>query len=362
MTPGSDDKAYARRMKAWNKVMDDRREERHLDNMPHGTHFWMDQVEISDAIEAGDARESDSSDDRRNKCPRGSREHTQANAASPFKSTPPQSATARLFVWSSARPLNVDSMVRAILHPVQAGQLVRCWARDTLLPERLFIRKAASVKDLEILWNALAAEEEADLNDAAEQRVFADFRDRCSASDDDVASRQALDRIQRPTRSGDGTNWTVGKGWHQHNTLLLDDSTEKAALQPYNHLLIPSFEHAAARAADDIRAGEAHDEVKDELLDTVLLQTIGVIEHARWQCDVSQWIRHGGLGNFAAMRHHGCEDVDFDGEAGDDRDGDVTDDADLRPRLSTPIRSRTVQFWEAEGRRALLARLIPSII
>ena len=224
------------------------------------------------------------------------------------------------------------------------------------------LRRSSSVKDLEIVWNALAVEGEADLNDLAEKRVFGEFRDQSTSSDDDdLASRQALDRIQRPTLNSDGVTWSAGKGWHQHNTLLLDDSVGKAALQPYNHLLIPSFGPAEARSTNDIRAGDLDDQKTDQYLDTVLLQTVGVIEHARWQCDVSQWICHGGLGNFAGMRHHGCGDVEFQ-ETDDGSEEDGAEDADLRPRLSTPICNRTAHFWEEEGKRALLARRIPSII
>lgn len=43
-----------------------------------------------------------------------------------------------VLVWSSAQPQNVDKMVKAIFKPEQMNRLIRVWARDTLVPKRLF--------------------------------------------------------------------------------------------------------------------------------------------------------------------------------------------------------------------------------
>ncbi|SYW76737.1 uncharacterized protein UBRO2_01574 [Ustilago bromivora] len=176
---------------------------------------------------------------------------------------PQSSGRAEVVVWSSAQPLNVDSMVKASFDPSIRSQLKRVWARDTLVPNRLFALKAESVKDLEIVW--------AELNAFASQRpsparLLAENRDRLDRErPDDVAPTS-------PAGGGGGGNKYEGKHnkhkqveakekerekisaaleaaleaeklgpWGQHNTVLVDDSVTKARLQPYNQLVIPEF-------------------------------------------------------------------------------------------------------------------------
>ncbi|PWN19790.1 hypothetical protein BCV69DRAFT_234464, partial [Microstroma glucosiphilum] len=174
-------------------------------------------------------------------------------------------------VWSSAQPQNVDSMVQAILHPAQAAQLVRVWARDTLVPQRLYKHKSPSIKDLEVIWNALnhaaafdvkaeqSSTEPAEVHEG-ERRVNAEYRDRTdhkypdgseSESDSDSSGKKghahlaSLQYVKQPKLSA-ARQWQESRGFGFHNTLLLDDSTDKARMQPYNHLLIPEFDHERA--------------------------------------------------------------------------------------------------------------------
>lgn len=336
ITPNIDEKAAKRRGRAWERTQV-LRNAIEAGEAPHGSHFWNNKKE---AVQEADAAVDDDS-------------IVAATAAATLSSSPPSlpsphpSASTRLLVWSSAQPGNVDSMVRAILHPLQAAQLVRCWARDTLVPPRLASFKSPSVKDLEIVWDALNLSEWS--RDArGELRVQAANRDDDGGGEGenkDVSEGQA------------GTRATPVYG--QHNTLLLDDSAEKARLQPYNHLLIPAFGKEAALA---VKAAREQQSVGVEgsaqlaaSLDTVLLQAIGVLEHARWQHDVSRWIYHGGLGQFAGNDAGGG-----DGSVGSDV-GAGTDGED-RPRLDAPHSARTTLFWEEEGRRALRVRGIPLVV
>lgn len=354
ITSNIDEKAAVRRQKAWRKLQSDRTAE-----LPHGSHFWHGQMVAAEGKEEASDVEEDEEDTEGEEADESngivSDPITQGTSLPTWKTHPlePPSrplATTRLLVWSSARPDNVDSMVRAMLHPVQAAQLVRCLARDTLVPSRFYYSKSPSVKDLEILWNALNLGG-SENGDAVEKRLLANVRDAEDSAEDESVSLEAYLNGTKAIQLA--SSQSEGKGYGQHNTLLLDDSSDKARLQPYNHLLIPAFEKDAAMVAQAVRAEGDPSAEKKQTLDTVLLQTIGVIEHARWQCDISRWIYHGGLGCFAGMQHPGCENVAFvEGEEGEE----------LQPRLESPLEERTETFWQNEGRRALRIRDIPVVI
>lgn len=292
-------------------------------------------------------------------------------------------ASCRLLVWSSAQPHNVDTMIRSILHPEQAGQLLRSWGRDTLVPSRFYGLKFPSVKDLEIVWNALNISLHGDtVPETAwegEDRVLAEYRDeqdRRNPDQDEIDSADEQERgaaqdqvkssshaaclassslVTRPTKAADG-KWEPGRGFGPHNTLLIDDSPDKARLQPYNHLCVPEFGARQANVAERERnrlraAHKGQQEVKlSEELDTVLLQTIGVLEHARHQTNIAAWIRSGGLGYYAGQSlFDSALSSSFFAKADSARE--VAEEVGLR--FNEPIPERTQKFWEQEGRAAL---------
>ncbi|CAO1623092.1 unnamed protein product [Parajaminaea phylloscopi] len=285
-------------------------------------------------------------------------------------------------------------MVQSILHPRQASQLLRCWGRDTLVPQRFFQHKSPSIKDLEIVWNAVNQslhENPSEQVAEGERRVRADYRDYqdyqepdegCIGAEDwhreggsgaPSASERTFKAVRRavtrPQRRRD-RSWTPGAGYAAHNTLLLDDSPSKAALQPFNHLLIPEFEREAAyvtkreRAAARAAAKGGTQHIVSEDIDTVLLQTVGVIEHARYQRNVAAWIHSHGLGGFAGMQQamgsaagsaeliqredvkevgsgHEVINAEFEGHV-----ADANTEA-LKPRLEMPSDQRTQAFWQS---------------
>ncbi|PWN47707.1 HAD-like protein [Violaceomyces palustris] len=204
-----------------------------------------------------------------------------------------------VLIWSSAQPRNVDSMVKSILSPHQRSKLLRVWARDTLIPQRDFNFKKPSIKDLEIVWSAL-------------------------------------------NLSTLGETKQIGP-WDQSNTLLLDDSLSKAALQPFNHIVVPEFSLDRVKIVQELLAkmkateenddeaegdvveggreeGEKEAEPSDEgesegeeggkeneddmerRMDDILLQTIGLLETLKTQSDVSRFIRSGGLAKFGGKK------------------------------------------------------------
>lgn len=185
--------------------------------------------------------------------------------------------------------------------------------------------------------------------------------------------------------------------WSARNTLLLDDSSDKARLQPFNHLLVPEFdaeraravkahqrrkdgrnsrsvdrememegkekgkrerERGAARRAGRSGTQEPESEARPEPEqdqetaqgqeqehepDDVLLQAIGVLEHLRWQSNVAAWIRAGGLDGFGAPRER----------ARTDADADTAEDEPGTAKGARRTRTRTSAYWAAEGRRVL---------
>lgn len=293
-------------------------------------------------------------------------------------------ATFRLLLWSSAQPHNVDSMARAILTPEQAEQLLRVYARDTLVTKQLYHQKAPSIKDLEILWAVLNNDK---IGKKAEARLFAETRDQLDRGLDDTnwrrgmkpssfvdyseqAAKTAQENVVLPKRNKMGF-YLDGFGYGQHNTLLLDDSVDKAKLQPFNHVLLPEFDRHRAnkvlKLIDDLdREGKSDDSLNKSVskVDNVLLQFIGVLEHARYQVNVSSWIRFGGLGNFGGVGQQHPYYLDED-------DGGISDEVikeafdyfststsspsvdNLEPHLHKPTEERTEEFWAQEGKRAL---------
>ncbi|KAG8969380.1 hypothetical protein FRC03_003071 [Tulasnella sp. 419] len=140
-------------------------------------------------------------------------------------------------VWSSAKPHNVDKMVKRCFG---RRKLRAVWARDTLgLNTDDYNRKVQTVKDLKIVWKGL------------ENHNF-------SAS----------------------------------NTILLDDSSIKAHMQPYNHVVLKEYDEVLCAQDQCARSTES---VDNDSLDQTLLAVIGILHEAVRYDNVGSWIRSGGL-------------------------------------------------------------------
>jgi NLI interacting factor-like phosphatase len=104
-----------------------------------------------------------------------------------------------VMIWSSARPENVDRMCDKLFSEESRQQLVAVWGRDRLGLSAEDSQKRVQVyKRLERVWN-----------------------------DPQIQGRHPLA--------------SKGKGWHQGNTVLIDDSVEKSRSEPYNFLKVPEF-------------------------------------------------------------------------------------------------------------------------
>lgn len=325
--------------------------------------------------DAWDKREASRATDAEESGPHGS--HFWRSCEEP-KARP--GAKFRLLLWSSAQPHNVDSMARAILSPEQAEQLLRVYARDTLVTKHLYWQKAPSVKDLEILWAVLNSET---LGKKAEARLLAEARHREDEQSPDVdgpadeeasgaghlAAKLAEKNVRMANVKSDG-QYSDGKGYGQHNTLLLDDSIDKARLQPFNHILLPEFDQPRAVKSVKTAQGGGEGEGEGEV-DDVLLQVVGVLEHARYQVNVSSWIRFGGLGNFGGMAEQHPFYLDDEDSAMEVDEAIIEQAAryfaqpasaspsHAGPRLHASTNERSEAFWVQEGRRALEHHHIP---
>lgn len=103
-------------------------------------------------------------------------------------------------IWSSAKPENVGRMVPQIVSDADRQRLAAVWGRDTLgLSAEDYNNRVQCYKRLERVWG-----------------------------DAHVAASHPEAHL--------------GKRWDQTNTVLIDDSKEKARSQPYNIIQLPEFE------------------------------------------------------------------------------------------------------------------------
>ena len=216
----------------------------------------------------------------------------------------PPNARVSLVVWSSATKENVHRMVDCMLEGAAKALLERVWARETLVPSFLTHKKVATTKDLRLLWNELNAWEEylsTRKNDDEHPRIRSNItannraEDQRSSREEDAPYSQAELKHEAP--------------WSARNTLILDDSTFKARLNPDNHICIPEYTREKQKlycmyleqqeqmgdASECSNSGGSDALVDISELDDALLQVIGVLDESSMVEDISVWIRDGGL-------------------------------------------------------------------
>lgn len=136
----------------------------------------------------------------------------------------------KVLVWSSSKPANVRAMCQQLLTQDKAAQLVDVWGRD-----KLRLTPAQSKQNVQVYKQLAWVWED-------------DFIQASSAEFEDV--------------------------WDQSNTVLLDDSIEKAAGEPFNLIQIEEFEAK-----------------KDQMECDVLGQVVQYLEALKWQKDVSSHMK-----------------------------------------------------------------------
>jgi hypothetical protein len=149
-----------------------------------------------------------------------------------------------LIVWSSARLQNVTAMVAQLFTAEQRAKLVEIWSRSDLRLGRHFDAKVQVYKQLTWLWE--------------DPEVQASFPMPATL----------------PFRFEDGWKDALPTKWDQSNTVLLDDSVDKAASEPHNLLQVDEF------TKENIGDGE-----------DVLGRVLAYIEDLKWEADVSATMR-----------------------------------------------------------------------
>jgi hypothetical protein len=149
-------------------------------------------------------------------------------------------------IWSSARPQNVSAMCEKLLTPDQRSRVVAVWGRDTfgLTPED-YSSRVQCYKRLTKVW--------------ADPVVQATY----PPEYDDAG-------IRRDPSSSLEEQWKPGS-WNQGNTVLIDDSREKARSEPHNAVEIHEF------------SGDPRDDVLPRVHD--------YLNELTCQADVSTYIR-----------------------------------------------------------------------
>ncbi|GAB7326910.1 hypothetical protein MBLNU13_g10876t1 [Cladosporium sp. NU13] len=149
-----------------------------------------------------------------------------------------------LIIWSSARPHNVKAMVAQLFTPEQHAKLVKVWSREHLRLGKHFEAKVQVYKQLPWLWE-----------DAEVQASFPTVAD-------------------QPFKVEDGWKEAPPAKWDQSNTVLLDDSVDKAASEPYNLVQVDEFTKETKLDDDD-----------------VLGRVVAYLEDLKWEADVSAAMR-----------------------------------------------------------------------
>ncbi|KAI0471946.1 hypothetical protein GGR56DRAFT_677802 [Xylariaceae sp. FL0804] len=123
--------------------------------------------------------------------------------------------TFTVVIWSSARFNNVDNMCKALLTPEQRKQVVAILTRDDFgLTSSDYNQRVQCYKRLTRLWN-------------------------------------------KPNVAKSHPEAAAGKNWSQLDTVLVDDSLEKARSEPYNLIQLPEFEGDSAEP--DFILPQVHD-------------------------------------------------------------------------------------------------------
>lgn len=128
-----------------------------------------------------------------------------------------------VMVWSSSRPETVNAICGSIFSQAQRNKVVAKWGRDKLgLTPQQYLAKVQVYKQLEKVW--------------ADPKIQKSYPTRPVRAVKNMEPRDDPGLVPEDDMSG-----VLHKRWDQSNTVLIDDSTLKAAGNPYNILQVPEF-------------------------------------------------------------------------------------------------------------------------
>lgn len=124
-------------------------------------------------------------------------------------------------IWSSAHRKIFDLMVKHLFKPHQIPQLAAIWSREDSRLGEFFNEKMQVYKHLRWLW-------------------------------DDPTMQASAYRSRNPDTPGTELSDPGSGTWDQTNTVLVDNSLEKADSEPYNLVQVEEFTGKAGDARDDV--------------------------------------------------------------------------------------------------------------
>ena len=82
-----------------------------------------------------------------------------------------------------------------------------------------------------------------------------------------------------------------------YDTVLVDDSKQKAALQPFNHICVKEYDLQMRRSdlATALVSGQIPETTASVSYDMTLLALIGVLEELRFVGNIAKWMIDGGM-------------------------------------------------------------------
>lgn len=148
-----------------------------------------------------------------------------------------------VMIWSSATATNVQRMVNALLTQEQQANLVAVWHRGHFdLTMEQYNSKIQLYKEIDCVWNG--------------------------------------DHIQQQYPYTGLHPWAY---WNFYNTVLIDDSYEKAKYQPNNHIHVPELLHSEDPNKPFLPLVEGT---------TVLSQVAGYLDWLKHSCNVANSIKN----------------------------------------------------------------------
>lgn len=262
--------------------------------------------------------------------------HFWLRAEDPGKVYEPPQTPVMLMIWSSATDVSVDGMIEEFTSsPIQRALFQRVWSRATLVRTRDLGRKVTTAKDLSIIWDDVnvwkahihghshvSRPPSVRPRAQAMHRLNAFYRETfADMNDEDVFLAESQ---YRAANGGADSIYGIVRHtpWGPHNTILLDDSENKARFQPKNHLCIPEF--GAREASMFSQAKQSGQGL--ETVDDYLLQCVGVLDALREEPDTLERL----LDQYKTVLS-----------------------ADQPPEMH--------QYWSARGRAALARHAIPLV-
>jgi len=192
----------------------------------------------------------------------------------------------------SARKLLVLDLNKCLVYRPKGGKKTTCYARPYLTPFLLYLFHPDIKPRVDVMvWSSAKLEKVEKIVD----RIFGTLRS-------SLIARWGAEHMMYTRKPFEGKChkpkdlalvWTAfaHNSYDVANTILLDDSPEKAIYQPLNHLSIPKYD-ATRRQLDQVALFNPNSGVK---VDESLLAIVGILDSLWDAPSVPKWIFAGGL-------------------------------------------------------------------